>query len=62
MKKYWSHPKWWDSHDPYPYPPPPGGPYDKDWWWYGDRDAPWKKERGHWDKGKFVPLDVANHV
>lgn len=60
MKKYWSNPKWWDSHDPYP--PPPGGPYDKDWWWYGDRDAPNKKEKGHWDKGKFVPIDVANHV
>ena len=47
MKKYWQNPKWHNSNDPYPYPPPPGGPYDKDWWWHGDRDAPWRKERGH---------------
>ena len=40
MKKYWMHPKWYNSHDPYPYPPPPGAPLDRDWWWYGDRDNP----------------------
>ena len=60
-KKYWSHPAWWNSKDPYPYPPPPGGPVDRDWWWYGDRDAP-HKSKGNWRNGKYVPLDVANNV
>ena len=48
-RKYWSHPDWHNSRDPYPYPPPPKGvPTDKDWWWWGDREAPWRKERGYW--------------
>lgn len=25
-KKYWSHPNWQNTKDPYPYPPPKGGP------------------------------------
>lgn len=60
-KKYWSHPGWHDSKDPYPYPLPPGGPAERDWWWYGDREAPWKS-KGKWQNGKFVPLDIANNV
>eukprot|EP00347_Sterkiella_histriomuscorum_P017375 403349625 len=60
-KKYWSHPAWWNSKDPYPYPPVKGGPHGKDWWWYGDQQAPWK-EKGYWHQGKWVPMDVANHI
>jgi len=60
-KKYWSHPGWWNSKEPYPYPPVDGDPRHRDWWWYGDREAPWK-EKGYWHKGKWVPIDVANHI
>lgn len=41
---------------------PPNGPHEKDWWWHGDREAPWRKERGFWQNGKYVPLDVANNI
>ena len=47
-KKHWTNPAWQNSKDPFPYPPPQGGPPDRDWWWYGDREAPWRKERGYW--------------
>lgn len=60
-KKYWSHPAWRNSKDPYPYPPTRGGPNDRDWWWYGDREAP-QKEKGYWHQGKWIPLEVANHI
>ena len=55
MKKYWEHPGWWNSKEPY-------GPYQKDWWWYGEREAPWLNKQGYYDKGKWVPLDTANHI
>ena len=45
-----------------PYPVQGAGPTDRDWWWWGDREAPWRKERGYWQNGKWVPLDVANAV
>ncbi|CDW76693.1 UNKNOWN [Stylonychia lemnae] len=60
-KKYWSHPGWWNSKDPYPYPPVGGDPRHRDWWWYGDREGQWK-EKGYWHQGKWVPIDVANHI
>ena len=43
QKKYWSHPGWHNSKDPYPYPPPYGGAPDRDWWWFGDRQIPGDK-------------------
>ena len=61
-KKHWTNPSWWDTKDPFPYPPPPNGAPERDWWWYGDREAPWRKERGYWQNGKHVPIDVANKV
>jgi len=58
-KKYWTHPSWWETRDPYG---PPPGKFDKDWWWYGSQEQPWKKEKGYWQNGRWVPLDVAAQV
>lgn len=55
-------PRWQHSADHYPYPPPHRGSRDRDFWWYGDNEAPWRKERGYWENGKYVPIDVANLV
>jgi len=57
--KNWQHPSWWETRDPYG---PPPGANDKNWWWYGNQDAPWRKTKGYWENGKWIPIDVANHV
>eukprot|EP00347_Sterkiella_histriomuscorum_P015493 403356821 len=49
------------GNDRYPVPPPGGWP-ERDFWNHGDREAPWRKERGFWQNGKWVPLDVANQL
>ncbi len=43
--------RYWANYDHrysrYPVPPPGGWP-DRDYWNHGDREAPWRKERGFW--------------
>ncbi|CDW86426.1 UNKNOWN [Stylonychia lemnae] len=70
VEAYWlqdNKPGWYQKNqrgrdwDRYPVPPQGGWP-DNDLWNQGDREAPWRKERGFWQNGKWVPMDVANKV
>jgi len=53
VEAYWlddSKPEWYNKNwrgDRYPVPPKGGWP-DDDFWNHGDREAPWRKERGFW--------------
>lgn len=58
--KYWR--GYYDHrYDRYPIPPHSGWA-ENDFWNHGDREAPWRKERGYWQNGKWIPIDVANHI